>query len=344
MRRILITGITGFLRWVGLRRGTRTAMRRILITGITGFAGGHLAEALLARGDVELYGLSRRGDWPPEWRSLADKVVLRAADLCDRAQVVKLLEEVRPDQIYHLAGYPHVGQSVQQPEAAWSGNLTATRNLYEAVVAWGGKPRILYVGSGLIYGDPETPEQAYHEGCLLRPTTPYSASKAAADLVSYQFTRTPGLDIVRARPFNHIGPFQSPQFAVAHFAEQLAAIEAGRQAPVLETGNLSPRRDLTDVRDTVQAYTLLIERGRSGEAYNVGTGQTLSMQEVLNQLLALARVQVTVRQRSGLIRRTETPAVRADAAKLRRETGWTPRFSLDQTLTDMLAYWRQKQQ
>jgi GDP-4-dehydro-6-deoxy-D-mannose reductase len=319
-------------------------MRRILITGVTGFAGGHLAEALLARGDVELHGLSRHGSWPDEWRSLADRVALRAADLGDRALLVKVLEEVRPEQIYHLAGYPHVGKSMQQPEAAWSGNLTATRNLYEAVVAWGGKPRLLYVGSGLIYGDPETPEQAYHEDCLLRPTTPYSASKAAADLASYQFTRTPGLDIVRARPFNHIGPCQSPQFAVAHFAEQLAAIEAGRQPPVLETGNLSPRRDLTDVRDTVQAYTLLMERGRSGEAYNVGTGQTLSMQEVLDRLLALARVQVTVRQRSGLIRRTETLAVRADAAKLRRETGWAPLFSLDQTLTDMLAYWRQKQQ
>jgi GDP-4-dehydro-6-deoxy-D-mannose reductase len=318
-------------------------MRRILITGITGFAGGHLAEALLARGDIELHGLSRRGQWPDEWRPLAGKVALHPADLCDRVGVLRVLEEVRPDQIYHLAGYPHVGKSEKEPEAAWSGNLTATRTLYDAVLACGGKPRILYVGSGLIYGDPETPEQAYHEGCLLRPTTPYSASKAAGDLVSYQLTRTPGLDIVRARPFNHIGPSQSPQFAVASFSKQLAAIEAGRQPPVLETGNLSPRRDLTDVRDTVQAYVLLIERGRSGEAYNVGTGQTLSMQEVLDRLLALARVQVTVRQRSGLIRRTETPAVRADAAKLRRETGWAPRFSLDQTLTDMLAYWRQKQ-
>src|SRR5262249_1648482 len=173
---------------------------------------------------------------------------LRSADLGDRALLVKVVEEVRPEQIYHLAGYPHVGKSMQQPEAAWSGNLTATRNLYEAVVAWGGKPRILSVGSGLIYGDPETPAQAYHEDCLLRPTTPYPASKAAADLASYQFTRPPGLDIVRVRPFNHIGPCQSPQFAVAHFAEQLAAIEAGRQPPVLETGNLSPRRDLTDVR------------------------------------------------------------------------------------------------
>src|SRR5262249_15624135 len=129
------------------------------------------------------------------------------------------------------------------------------------------------VGSGLIYGDPETPDQAYDERCLLRPTSPYAASKAAADLVSYQYSRAPGLHVVRARPFNHIGPHQSPQFAAAHFAEQLAAIERGKQPAVLETGNLSPRRDLADVRDVVRAYTLLMERGRSGEAYNVGTGR-----------------------------------------------------------------------
>jgi GDP-4-dehydro-6-deoxy-D-mannose reductase len=317
------------------------APQRVLITGITGFAGGHLAEALLGRGAAAVTGVSRRGQWPAEWQHLAGRVALRACDLCDRGAVEAVLRDVRPDRVYHLAGYAHVGQSLHEPDAAWAGNLTATRNLYDAVVRWGGRPRILFVGSGLIYGDPESPEQAYDERCLPRPTTPYSASKAAADLVSYQVTRAPGLDVVRARPFNHVGPRQSPKFAVAHFAEQLAAAERGRQPPTLETGSLSPRRDLTDVRDTVQAYILLMEHGRTGEAYNVGTGQTLSMREVLDRLLALSSVKVEVRQRSGLVRKTETPAVRADAGKVRRETGWAPRLTLEQTLADMLAYWRQ---
>jgi GDP-4-dehydro-6-deoxy-D-mannose reductase len=175
---------------------------------------------------------------------------------------------------------------------------------------------------------------------LLRPDNPYAASKAAADLLSYQYTRHPGLDIVRVRPFNHIGPRQSPQFAVPSFARQLVAIERGRQSPVLETGNLQPCRDLTDVRDIAAAYMLLMERGRGGEAYNVGSGQTHSMQSVLDRLLALSGVSVEVRSKASLIRTTDTAVVRADAGKLRRETGWQPRFTLDQTLRDVLAYWR----
>jgi GDP-4-dehydro-6-deoxy-D-mannose reductase len=313
---------------------------RILVTGVTGFAGGHLAEALLARGGAEVHGLSRRGDWPAEWRHLAGRVVLHACDLADRDRLRVVVEAALPERVYHLAGYPHVGRSLKEPDAAWSGNLAATRGLYEALARWGGRPRVLFVGSGLIYGDPDTVERAYDEGSLLRPTTPYSASKAAADLLSYQVTRAPGLAVVRARPFNHVGPRQSADFALPHFARQVAAIEWGRQPPVLETGNLSPRRDLTDVRDMVQAYVLLMEQGRVGEAYNIGTGQTHSMQELVERLLRLTSVRVEVRQRADLVRATETPAVRADAGRLRRETGWAPRYPLARTLADTLAYWR----
>jgi GDP-4-dehydro-6-deoxy-D-mannose reductase len=313
---------------------------RILVTGITGFAGGHLAEALLAQGGVQLFGLSRRAVWPVECRHLADEVTLLGCDLADAAQIEAVLRDLQPEQIYHLAGYAQTGQSFREPEAAWSGNLTATRCLYDAVARWDGRPRILYVGSGLVYGDPEEPGQAHDERAVLAPASPYAASKAAADLLSYQVTREPKLDIVRARPFNHIGPRQAPQFAVAHFAQQVAAIELGRQSPLLETGNLTPLRDLTDVRDMARAYLLLMEHGQTGEAYNIGTGQTHSMQAVLDRLLALAKVPIEARQKAGLVRGTETAAVRADAGKLRRATGWAPRFSLEQTLKDTLDYWR----
>jgi GDP-4-dehydro-6-deoxy-D-mannose reductase len=327
-----------------VRCGRETASRflvmRILITGITGFVGGHLAEALLAAGPVELVGVSRHADWPAPWRHLTNRVPLRPCDLTDGPALEALLRDVQPEQVYHLAGYAHVGQSFREPDAAWAGNLTATRCLYDAVTRWGGRPRILYVGSGMIYGDADKAEQAQHEDTPLRPASPYAASKAAADLASYQYTRSPGLDIVRVRPFNHIGPRQSAQFAVASFARQVAAIEHGRQPPVLETGNLTPRRDLTDVRDVVAAYRLLMERGRTGEAYNVGSGTTHAMQDVLDRLRALSRVQIEVRQKAELVRATETKAVRADASRLRRETGWAPRYTLDQTLGDTLAYWR----
>jgi GDP-4-dehydro-6-deoxy-D-mannose reductase len=313
---------------------------RILVTGITGFAGSHLAEALLPGQDVEVFGAARQAHWPEGTGRLAGQVRLRECDLTNSAGVDALLQDVEPERVFHLAGYPHAGRSAREVEAAWAGNLTATRNLYEAVVRWGRKPRILYVGSGLIYGDPEFADQAFDERAPLRPTTPYGASKAAADLASYQYTRTAGLEIVRARPFNHIGPRQSTDFAVAHFARQIAAIEKGRQPPLLETGNLSPRRDLTDVRDMARAYLLLMEKGRSGEAYNIGSGATWSMQEVVDRLVASSGLRVEVRQRADLVRAKETAHVRADTAKLRQDTGWTPVFTLEQSLSHTLDYWR----
>jgi GDP-4-dehydro-6-deoxy-D-mannose reductase len=315
---------------------------RILVTGATGFAGGHLVEALLAQGGDALVGVARKPVWPDVWGHLVGEVELRACDVGQQASMAAILRDVRPEQIYHLAGYPHVGRSFQEPEAAWEGNLRATRSLYEAVVNWGGRPRILFVGSGLVYGASRESDAACSENCLLRPDNPYAVSKAAADLLSYQYTCHPGLHIVRVRPFNHIGPRQSPQFAVPSFARQLAAIERGRQAPVLETGNLQPCRDLTDVRDVAAAYMLLMERGGSGEAYNVGSGRTHSMQSVLDRLVALAGVAVEVRSKASLIRTTDAAVVRADAGKLRRETGWQPRFTLDQTLSDILTYWREQ--
>jgi GDP-4-dehydro-6-deoxy-D-mannose reductase len=315
---------------------------RILVTGVTGFAGGYLAEALLARGETDLHGLSRRGEWPTEWRHLAGRVRLLACDLTDRAAVETVLRQVQPQRIYHLAGYPHVGQSFREPEAAWAGNLGATRTLYDAVARWGGQPRILFIGSGLVYGPSASPDEGQDERCLLRPTSPYAASKAAADLASYQATWHPGLDIVRARPYNHVGPRQSPLFAIPHFAKQLAAIERGQTPPVLQTGNLSPRRDLTDVRDMVHAYLLLMDKGQTGEAYNIGSGQTVSMQSVVDRLLALSGQTVEVRQRAELVRTTDQAVVRADPSKVRQETGWSPRFSLDQTLRDTLDYWREQ--
>jgi GDP-4-dehydro-6-deoxy-D-mannose reductase len=174
----------------------------------------------------------------------------------------------------------------------------------------------------------------------LRPDSPYAASKAAADLASYQYTCHPGLDVVRARPFNHIGPRQQPGFAVADFARQLVDIERGRRPAVLETGNLSPQRDLTDVRDVTAAYLQLMEHGRTGEAYNIGRGESVSIGDVLGQLVALSGRAVQVRQRPDLVRSTDLAVLRVDAGKLRRETGWAPRYTLEQTLADTLDYWR----
>jgi GDP-4-dehydro-6-deoxy-D-mannose reductase len=313
---------------------------RILVTGITGFVGGHLAEALLARPGVELHGLSRRARWPAEWQHLENLVRLWPVDLAAHDKLPSHLREIQPEQIYHLAGYAHAGRSFQEADGAWSANLTATRRLYEAVKSWGGRPRILFVGSGLIYGEPGRGGPMPDEDAPLRPASPYASSKAAADLVSYEHTRSSGLDIVRARPFNHIGPRQSAEYAVAHFAHQLAAIEQGRQPPVLETGNLQAQRDLTDVRDVVRAYLLLMERGRTGEAYNVAGGRVYCMQSVLDRLVSLVRVPVTVRKAKHLLRPADASILGGNASKIQRETGWKPALSLDRTLEDILDSWR----
>jgi GDP-4-dehydro-6-deoxy-D-mannose reductase len=315
---------------------------RILVTGVMGFAGSHLADALLVKGDHQVIGLARRSEWPDSCRHLAKQVELHECDLCARDRVEKILRTVQPEFIYHLAGYPHVGRSFREPDAAWQGNLTATRSLYEAVIRWGGRPRILFVGSGLVYGDSDEGEDGCTEDALLLPDTPYAASKAAADLASYQYTRYPGLEIVRARPFNHIGPRQAPHFALSNFARQLVAIERGRQPPILETGNLQPSRDLTDVRDVVSAYILVMQRGRSGDVYNVGSGRSYAMRDVLERLVALSGIAVESRQTDRLLRAADAPNVRANAEKLRRETGWEPHYGLDQTLTDLLESWREQ--
>jgi GDP-4-dehydro-6-deoxy-D-mannose reductase len=315
---------------------------RILVTGVSGFAGSYLAEALLDQDGVQLFGTSRRGQWPVELPHLAERVIVHRWQLGDAAGIEAILREVQPEQIYHLAGYSNAGQSLREPEAAWADNLAGTRCLYEAVQRWGGRPRILYVGSGLVYGDLKDSGSAHDESSPFQPSSPYAASKAAADSLSEQYARCAGLEIVRVRPFNHIGPRQTPEYSVAHFAQQLAAIEGGKQAPVLETGNLEPRRDLTDVRDMVEAYMLLMAHGRTGEAYNAGTGRTHSIRDVLERLLALAQLKIEVRQRPGLVRSRDTMVICANARKLRNETGWRPQRTLEETLADILAYWRRR--
>ncbi|OWK46716.1 GDP-mannose 4,6-dehydratase [Fimbriiglobus ruber] len=313
---------------------------RILITGITGFVGGHLTELLRAEGGHDVHGLSRHGVWGLACAHLSGAATMRAVDLLDRDTIARVVRDVRPDWVFHLAGYANTGKSFREPDVCWADNLNGTRAVYDAIAESGVRPRILFVSTGLVYGDPDGPEQAFDESAVLKPASPYAASKAAADLLGYQYTRSPGLDIVRVRLFNQIGPRQPADYAVANFARQIAAAEAGKQSPVIETGDLSAHRDLTDVRDMVTAFRALIEHGAKGEVYNAGRGQTWRIRDVLDKLVGLARVRVEVRQKIEPGRAADTAITRADTRKLRRVTGWAPRYELDRTLADTLDYWR----
>jgi GDP-4-dehydro-6-deoxy-D-mannose reductase len=313
---------------------------RILITGITGFVGGHLVEHLVAAGGHALFGVSRRGEWPTALAHLAPSATLLAVDLRDPVSAEKAVRDTRPDWVIHLAGYANTGGSFRDPDRAWAENLTATRTFYDAISRSGLKPRVLFVSTGLIYGEPDRPDDACDEHTTLKPASPYAASKAAADLVSYQYTRNAGLDIVRVRLFNQIGPRQSADFAVPNFARQIAAAEAGKQASVVETGDLSARRDITDVRDMVAAFPLLLEKGVTGEAYNAARGDSYPIQDLLDRLVAMSKVPIRVNQKIEPGRKADTAMTRADVRKLRAATGWEPRVSLDQSLADILNYWR----
>jgi GDP-4-dehydro-6-deoxy-D-mannose reductase len=311
---------------------------RILITGITGFVGGHLVESLVSAGGHVLFGVSRESAWPKPLVHLQGTAELHAADLLDPAKLDAVLKTARPDWVMHLAGYANTGASFKDPENCWRDNLDATGSLYECIAKSGMRPRILFVSTGLVYGDPDDADRPCDERTTLKPASPYAASKAAADLLSYQYTRHPGFDIVRIRLFNQIGPRQSPEYAVGNFARQIAAIEAGKQPPRIETGDLSSQRDITDVRDTVAAFPLLLEKGAAGEAYNAGRGETFSMQSILDRLLSFSKVKVEVIQKAD--RKTDTAVTRADPRKLHEATGWLPRISLEQTLRDILNHWR----
>jgi GDP-4-dehydro-6-deoxy-D-mannose reductase len=312
---------------------------RLLVTGATGFVGGHLIRMALSRPGVEILGLSRTGRMPGDLSDLADRVKLVSLDLLDRPALRRLLAGEKPTHIVHLAGVASLPRAQKDPLAAWEANLTATLHLYQELVELNLSARFLYVSTGQVYGN-HFGDVVLGEDTPFRPNNPYAASKLAADLAGYQYSVNPGLDILRARPFNHIGPGQTAEYAVGNFARQLVAIERGEQEPMLEVGNLQPRRDITDVRDIVAAYLLLLEKGEKGQAYNVASGETLSMQEILDRLIALTGLKVEVRVRSDLVRAVDLSVPQVDTSRLRQTTGWKPSISLDRTLRDVLDGWR----
>ena len=314
-----------------------TSIRRNLITGITGFAGRHLANALLARQE-KVYGVTRRP--LPAGETPLEGVSLLVADLEKPDAWPELLTQVRPTHIYHLAGYAHAGRSLRESQAAWQGNLTLTLYLLDAMQRWTPEARLVWVGSGLVYGQPLQPHRPVDEQTALRPETPYAASKAAADLAAFAAWKAHGLAVVRARPFNHTGPGQSPEFAIPNFARQLVAIERGLCPPVLQVGDLQTYRDMSDVRDVVQAYVALMDRGQPGEAYNIASGVSRSMQSLLDEMIALTGLRVEVRSRADLLRPSEHSILQVDLRKIHSEIGWKPRFTLTQTLSDTLQAWR----
>ncbi len=311
---------------------------RTLITGINGFVGGHLAEYLLTMPGWEIWGVSRAEQLAlPQIR---DQVRLIRADLCDAAQTDAAIATARPDVIFHLAGQPFVPESFRDPAATLNTNILAQLHILLALIAQKRHTRVLAVCTNEEYGTITPADLPIDEDTPLRPANPYGVSKVAQDMLAFQYHTSHGLDVVRVRPFTHIGPRQSERFVAAAFARQIAQIEAGVQPPVLRVGNLSAQRDFTDVRDIVRAYVLAVEHGAAGQVYNIGSGQAVTIQALLEQLLALSSIQVDVQPDPQRMRPVDVPLVVCDPGRFQACTGWTPHISFEQTLQDILHDWR----
>lgn len=308
-------------------------MRPTLVTGAAGFAGSHLLE-LLAGDDGQLVAWRRPDGAPP---LDVPPTVWEAVDLLDGAAVRAAIARLRPAAIYHCAGAAHVGRSWQSIESTFATNVRCTHNLIEALRDLRLDPRVLIPSSSMIYAGSSEPIREDHPTV---PASPYGLSKLAQELVGCGNPGGPAACIARA--FNHFGPRQDPRFVASDFARRIADIEAGRWAPEITVGNLEARRDLTDVRDTVRAYRLILKRGTPGRPYNVCTGRAVAIRDLLDMLLARARVPIQIKVDSARYRPNDLPIVVGDRRRIGDELGWTPQIPLEQTLDDLLAYWRSR--
>ncbi len=314
---------------------------KVLVTGVGGFVGTHLARHLLEQPDITVIGTT----YLP-----ADEQIdlvqagarLHRVDLTDAEAVHRLLDNERPNQIYHLAAQSFVPESFENPWETLRNNIQSQLNILHSMVKLDLDARILVVSSGEIYGPVSPDDLPIDEEQPLRPTSPYSVSKVAQDMLGLQYFLSHNVAAIRVRPFNQIGPGQSKRFVVPAFASQIAAIEAGLQEPILYVGNLEARRDFTDVRDMVRAYRLVMALGEPGEVYNIGTGRAYSIREIVDILLLHTDAPIVVQTDPARMRPVEIPIIVCNPAKVKAATGWEPVYSFEQTVVDVLDDWRRR--
>lgn len=311
---------------------------KILVTGASGFAGSHLVEALVAAGHTDIYGTAfGGGDF---LKSHIPENHIIQVDLTHTGETEKLVAGIEPDWIFHLAALAFVGKSFEKATEVLNNNITVQLNMLEAVRQHAPNARLLTIGSAEEYGISEDGEVPISESHPLRPVNPYAVSKIAQDLLAYSYAISHKLTIIRARPFNHIGERQTEEFAIPAFTKQIVEIEQGKRK-TLNVGNLTSIRDFTDVQDMVKAYILLVEKGEVGEAYNIGSGVGVSMEEMVKKLVAISGTQVQIEQDTTRFRPHDIPTVIADASRV-KALGWSTTIPLEDSLKRVLEYWRGK--
>jgi GDP-4-dehydro-6-deoxy-D-mannose reductase len=308
---------------------------RALVTGAGGFAGSHLVELLADSVEAPIYG-SLFGDSPNQFpAAIADHLDLRPSDLRVEKEVTDLFEAARPTHVFHLAGPAEVGESFRNPAETIESMVVIAVRVLEAAFGLPQRPKVLLVSSAEVYAPSET---LLAEGAATQPDSPYAVAKLACESYAGAIARR-GLPVVIARPFNHVGPRQSDRFVCAEFAKQIAEIEHGLREPVVRVGNLAAQRDFSDVRDVVRAYPLLLERGEAGSLWNIASGISTAISDLLSGLIALSTAKVRVEIDPAKLRAVDRRIMRGDASRL-RSLGWSQRIPFTKTLQDTLDYWR----
>ena len=308
-------------------------MRRSLIIGAAGFVGGYLIKELQALGD-QVYATKL----PVE--SLDAGCCVRNLDILDASSTTALIKEIQPDRIFHLAAQSSVAVSWKKPSLTAQINVVGAINVLEAARAASCEPVLLLVGSSEEYGAAKTAGGIISEDVHPNPGNVYAATKAVQNCIGNIYHNAYGMKIICVRAFNHFGPGQLPQFVISDFCRQTAEIEAGRHEPVIRVGNLSAKRDFTDVRDIVRAYGMLAEKGRFGETYNVGSGKAVEIRSILDIILSQTSADISVETDETRFRPVDVPLIQADISKISNDTGWAPKIDIVNTISDTLEFWR----
>ncbi|MEK7502748.1 MAG: GDP-mannose 4,6-dehydratase [Patescibacteria group bacterium] len=316
-------------------------MKNILITGISGFAGSFLAEYLVSRNKGKISGTYLEEASLGNIQNVKTKVNLFKLNLTEEKKVFDIVLETKPDFIFHLAALTSPKASFDNPFETIQNNVKAQLNLLEAVRKLKLlNTRILVISSAEVYGIVEKKDLPIDEDTKFIPASPYAVSKITQDFLALQYFLSYDIKIIRIRPFNHIGPRQSPNFVVSAFAKKIAEIEKGKTDNTFFVGNLDSKRDFTDVRDMVTAYSLAIEKGEAGEVYNIGSGKSYAISQILDKMLSLSKTKIKVRVDESLFRPSDNPDLLCDRSKFTNLTGWEPEIPIDRTLKDTLDYWR----
>lgn len=316
--------------------------KKVFITGVSGFAGQHLARELLKQNDIELFGSYLSPESLDSLSDISSVISLFRLDLIDYKTVLDVFEKTKIDELYHLAAITSPAQSFSNPSQVVNNNISSQLNVLEAIRKTNPDAKIMVTSSSEIYGKVDKKYLPIDENTPLNPTNPYAVSKIAQDFFGLQYVLSYGMNIFRVRPFNHIGPGQTDKFAASAFAKKIAEIEKNKRDPILTVGNINSKRDFTDVSDMVKAYVMLMEKAENGQVYNIGSGKSYKISQILDILLSFSKLKIEIKVDKSLLRPSDNPELVCDNSKVFALTGWKPTISIEESLENLLNYWRNK--